>query len=161
HALRELANDRLSLLLFPVKNPEVFDAVSTDADGRVQTIEVKASRPRSHWIWGAFKMPGGTLHALHRLWRERAEKDEYFGTLINALGPWFHNIILNAVSTPFQLALARIPPGKASRVAIANAIAIPTAPVIEKTCIGRLACATARSATGIGFRAIGPPRALQ
>jgi hypothetical protein len=29
-------------------------------------------------------MPGGTLHALHRLWRERAEKDEYFGTLINA-----------------------------------------------------------------------------
>ena len=84
HALGDLANDRLSLLLFPVKNPEVFDAVSTDADGRVQTIEVKASRPRSHWIWGAFKMPGGTLHALHRLWRKRAEKDEYFGTLINA-----------------------------------------------------------------------------
>jgi dTDP-glucose pyrophosphorylase len=84
HALSDLANDRLSLLLFPVKNPEVFDAVSTDADGRVQTIEVKALRPRSHWIWGAFKMPGGTLHALQRLWRERAEKDEYFGTLINA-----------------------------------------------------------------------------
>jgi dTDP-glucose pyrophosphorylase len=83
-ALRKLAGDRLSLLLFPVENPEVFDAVSTDAAGRVQAIEVKASRPRSHWIWGAFKMPGVTLHALHRLWKERAEKDEYFGTLINA-----------------------------------------------------------------------------
>jgi dTDP-glucose pyrophosphorylase len=84
HALNELANDRLSLLLFPVKNPEMFDAVSTDGDDRVQTIEVKATRPRSRWIWGAFKMPGGTLHALHRLWKERAEKDEYFGTLVNA-----------------------------------------------------------------------------
>jgi glucose-1-phosphate thymidylyltransferase len=84
HALGELADDRLSLLLFPVDNPEVFDAVSTDGDGRVQTIQVKAARPRSRWIWGAFKMPGGTLHALHRLWKDRAGKDEYFGTLINA-----------------------------------------------------------------------------
>ena len=84
HALGELANDRLSLLLFPVDNPEMFDAVSTDGDGRVQIIEVKAARPRSNWIWGAFKMPGGTLHALHRLWTKRAAKDEYFGTLINA-----------------------------------------------------------------------------
>jgi glucose-1-phosphate thymidylyltransferase len=84
HALGDLANDRLSLLLFPVKNPEVFDAVSTDRDGRVQRIEVKAAHPRSNWIWGAFKMPGGTLHALHRLWTSRVAKDEYFGTLINA-----------------------------------------------------------------------------
>ncbi|MBV8850107.1 MAG: nucleotidyltransferase family protein [Methylobacteriaceae bacterium] len=84
HALAELADDRLSLLLFPVENPEVFDAVSTERDGRVLAIEVKAPGPRSHWIWGAFKMPGATLHALHRLWNERAGKDEYFGTLINA-----------------------------------------------------------------------------
>jgi dTDP-glucose pyrophosphorylase len=84
HALARLADDRLSLLLFPVQNPEVFDAVSTERDGRVQTIEVKAARPRSHWIWGAFKMPGNVLHMLHRLWRDRNEKDEYFGTLVNA-----------------------------------------------------------------------------
>jgi glucose-1-phosphate thymidylyltransferase len=84
NALRELADDCLSLLLFPVKNPEVFDSVSTDGDGRVQTIEVKATRPLSHWVWGAFKMPGHILHALSRLWKERAEEDEYFGTLVNA-----------------------------------------------------------------------------
>jgi hypothetical protein len=62
----------------------VFDAVSTDHQGGVQAIEVKAARPRSRWIWGAFKMPGDVLHALHALWRDRAEKDEYFGTLVNA-----------------------------------------------------------------------------
>lgn len=83
-ALRTLAGDCLALLLFPVTNPDVFDAVSTDSTGRVQTIEVKAPHPRSHWIWGAFKMPAGTLHALNRLWNERAQEDEYFGTLINA-----------------------------------------------------------------------------
>jgi glucose-1-phosphate thymidylyltransferase len=84
HALCELADDRLSLLLFPVENPQVFDAVSTERDGRVQAIEVKAARPRSHWIWGAMKMPGHVLHALHGLWKNRADKDEYFGTLVNA-----------------------------------------------------------------------------
>jgi dTDP-glucose pyrophosphorylase len=84
HALCELADDRLSLLLFPVENPQVFDAVSTERDGRVQAIEVKAARPRSHWIWGALKMPGHVLHALHGLWKNRADKDEYFGTLVNA-----------------------------------------------------------------------------
>jgi len=83
-ALCELADDRLSLLLFPVENPDVFDSVSTERDGRVQIIEVKAARPHSRWVWGAFKLPGRTLHALHRLWKERAERDEYFGTLINA-----------------------------------------------------------------------------
>jgi hypothetical protein len=35
-------------------------------------------------VWGAFKMPGATLSALHRLWRERGKRDEYVGTLINA-----------------------------------------------------------------------------
>jgi hypothetical protein len=29
-------------------------------------------------------MPGETLHALHALWRDRAQQDEYFGTLVNA-----------------------------------------------------------------------------
>lgn len=84
HALGQLPDDCLSLLLFPVGNPEVFDAVSAHSDGRVETIEVKAARPRSHWIWGAFRMPGGTLHALQRLWKRRAGQDEYFGTLVNA-----------------------------------------------------------------------------
>ena len=29
-------------------------------------------------------MPGAVLHELHRLWCERAQQDEYLGTLINA-----------------------------------------------------------------------------
>jgi dTDP-glucose pyrophosphorylase len=82
--LARLPQDRLAFLLFPVERPDLFDAVVTDAEGRVQAIEVKAQRPRSHWVWGAFRMPGRVFHALHALWRERDCEDEYFGTLVNA-----------------------------------------------------------------------------
>ena len=83
-ALCRLPDDRLSFLLFPVERPELFDAVDCDADGRVRAIQVKAADARSRWIWGAFKMPGATLHALHRLWIGRERQDEYMGTLVNA-----------------------------------------------------------------------------
>ncbi|HEU4628165.1 MAG TPA: sugar phosphate nucleotidyltransferase [Gemmatimonadaceae bacterium] len=81
---RRLPDDVLAFLLFPVEHPEVFDAVVTDADGVVEEIQVKQPAPRSHWVWGAFQMPGHVYHALHALWRERDERDEYFGTLVNA-----------------------------------------------------------------------------
>jgi len=87
-ALCALPDDRLSFLLFPVERPELFDAVDTDADGRVRQIQVKSTQARSNWIWGAFKMPGAILHALHRLWLEREQQDEFMGTLINA---WLQN----------------------------------------------------------------------
>jgi glucose-1-phosphate thymidylyltransferase len=83
-ALRRLPDDRLSFLLFPVANPELFDAVDTDAEGRVREIQVKRPDAASNWIWGAFKMPGATLHALHALWEARERRDEYIGTLVNA-----------------------------------------------------------------------------
>src|SRR3954467_11848414 len=83
-ALCTLPDDRLSFLLFPVERPELFDAVDTDCHGRVREIQVKSPDARSNWIWGAFKMPGATLHALHRLWLERERRDEFMGTLINA-----------------------------------------------------------------------------
>ncbi|WP_174298580.1 sugar phosphate nucleotidyltransferase [Sphingomonas bacterium] len=83
-ALRHLPGDRLSFLLFPVEDPSLFDAVVTNADGRVEEIEVKAAAPRSRWVWGAFRMPGRTLHELAALWREPGRDDEYFGTLVNA-----------------------------------------------------------------------------
>jgi dTDP-glucose pyrophosphorylase len=83
-ALRQLPDDRLSFLLFPVERPELFDAVAAGANGRVSEIQVKHPRPASHWIWGAFKMPGATLAELHRLWQERGRTDEYMGTLVNA-----------------------------------------------------------------------------
>jgi glucose-1-phosphate thymidylyltransferase len=82
--LRSLSENELSFLLFPVERPELFDAVVTDEDDRVLEIQVKQSDARSSWIWGAFKMPGAVFHELHALWLERAQSDEYFGTLVNA-----------------------------------------------------------------------------
>ena len=83
-ALTQLPDDQLSFLLFPVERPELFDAVVTAADGSVQRIDVKQRGVGSHWIWGAFKMPGSIFHELYRLWRRPERRDEYFGTLVNA-----------------------------------------------------------------------------
>lgn len=82
--LASLPDDRLSFLLFPVERPELFDAVLLDEQGRVVEIYVKSTKKCSNWVWGAFKAPGATLHALHRLWLERECRDEFCGTLINA-----------------------------------------------------------------------------
>ena len=82
--LRRLPDDRLSFLLFPVNRPELFDAVVADEDGAVAEIQVKQPGARSHWIWGAFKMPGSVLRELFDLWCERNRRDEYIGTLVNA-----------------------------------------------------------------------------
>ena len=83
-ALAALPDDRLSFLLFPVDNPELFDAVVLGDDDRVEEIQVKQPGARSTWVWGAFKMPGRVLHELYALWREPGRGDEYIGTLVNA-----------------------------------------------------------------------------
>ncbi len=82
--LTYLPDDVLSFLLFPVAQPQLFDAVLTDRSGCVREIRVKDSDPGSHWIWGAFKMPGRVFHELQALWEARAGQDEYIGTLVNA-----------------------------------------------------------------------------
>ena len=82
--LRRLRDDQLSFLLFPVERPEFFDAVVADEDGSVSEIQVKQPDARSHWVWGAFKMPGVMLQRLFDLWCERDRQDEYIGTLVNA-----------------------------------------------------------------------------
>ena len=82
--LAALSDDELSFLLFPVERPEFFDAVVTDDTGNVREIQVKQKDARSNWIWGAFKMPGRVLRALHALWLEPGRRDEYIGTLVNA-----------------------------------------------------------------------------
>lgn len=80
-----LLDDRgLSFLLFPVAEPQRFDAVQFDARGAVTHIDVKSSTARSHWVWGAFKITGRVLRELHALWREPGRGDEYLGTLVNA-----------------------------------------------------------------------------
>jgi dTDP-glucose pyrophosphorylase len=83
NGLAALPDDELSFLLFPVDQPQFFDAVVTDGE-RVLEIQVKQADARSNWVWGAFKMPGHIFHDLHRLWLERERRDEYFGTLVNA-----------------------------------------------------------------------------
>jgi glucose-1-phosphate thymidylyltransferase len=83
-ALARLPDDRLSFLLFPVDRPELFDAVVLGEGDRVEEIQVKQPGTRSHWVWGAFKMPGRVLHELCELWREPDRGDEYIGTLVNA-----------------------------------------------------------------------------
>jgi dTDP-glucose pyrophosphorylase len=83
-ALRHLGDDPLSFLLFPVDQPERFDAVLIDGLGRVQEIRVKQPDPGSSWIWGAFKLSGDTMRSLFGLWCDRGRRDEYMGTLVNA-----------------------------------------------------------------------------
>ena len=80
-ALASLPENVLSLLLFPVENPERFDAVTTDGQDNVLRVHVKQSPATTKWVWGALKMPGSILKALHELWLSRG--DEYLGTLIN------------------------------------------------------------------------------
>jgi glucose-1-phosphate thymidylyltransferase len=79
--LCSLPDGELSLLLFPVENPEVFDAVLTDEGDRVLQVQVKSPQASTKWVWGALKMPGSILSDLHTLWLGR--RDEYLGTLIN------------------------------------------------------------------------------
>jgi glucose-1-phosphate thymidylyltransferase len=83
--LRVLPDNILSLLLFPVAQPQFFDAVIVaDNSDRVREIQVKQEHPSSHWVWGAFKMPGAVLIDLYQLWQQRGRTDQYFGTLVNA-----------------------------------------------------------------------------
>jgi glucose-1-phosphate thymidylyltransferase len=81
---RHLPDDELSFLLFPVQNPELFDAVVTDRQGAVKRIQVKERGASTNWVWGAIKTPSATFHALHKLWLRPERRDEYFGTLVNA-----------------------------------------------------------------------------
>jgi glucose-1-phosphate thymidylyltransferase len=83
-ALSQLPDDMLSLLLFPVDRPELFDAVVLGAENRVHEIQVKQTNAVTPWVWGAFKMPGPVFEALRQLWIARRRTDEYWGTLVNA-----------------------------------------------------------------------------
>jgi dTDP-glucose pyrophosphorylase len=74
----------VNLVLFPVTNAAVFDAVVSDDHGYVQRVEVKRPNPSSHWIWGAMVASGRAFHALELLWQARHREDEYLGHLLNA-----------------------------------------------------------------------------
>jgi glucose-1-phosphate thymidylyltransferase len=82
--LSALPDDQLSFLLFPVDQPQFFDAVVTGDQDEVKEIQVKRPDATSSWVWGAFKMSGAILRELHGVWRERNSSDDYMGTLVNA-----------------------------------------------------------------------------
>ena len=81
-----LENNRadVNLVLFPVEEPQFFDAVVCDEHGYVQQVEVKRPRASSQWIWGAVTATGETFHALKLLWESRHRQDEYLGHMLNA-----------------------------------------------------------------------------
>jgi glucose-1-phosphate thymidylyltransferase len=74
----------VNLILFPVGNPAVFDAVVCDQQSFVTQVEVKVPEPHSHWIWGAITSSGQAFQDLKLLWESRHRQDEYIGTLLNA-----------------------------------------------------------------------------
>jgi len=78
-----LGDHPFSMLLFPVEQPQLFDAVTLDESGFVREVEVKAKNPKSRWVWGGFKLKGAILADLHRLWQGPGRHDEYLGTLVN------------------------------------------------------------------------------
>ena len=84
NGFRLLPDGGFSFLLFPVKQPELFDAVITEENGNVREIQVKKIGAQSNWVWGAFKLTGQVFADLHQLWCERGRSDEYLGTLVNA-----------------------------------------------------------------------------
>ncbi|HVP65576.1 MAG TPA: sugar phosphate nucleotidyltransferase [candidate division Zixibacteria bacterium] len=74
----------VSLVLFPVMNPSVFDAVVCDGQGYVERVDVKSPEASSHWIWGAVTARGHAFRELRQLWEARHREDEYLGHLLNA-----------------------------------------------------------------------------
>ena len=83
-ALRMLGDGGLSFLCFPVTEPSRFDAVIASGDGEVRALHVDPEEPGWRWVWGAFKLDGATLRALHDVWLERGREDTSVSTLVNA-----------------------------------------------------------------------------
>lgn len=74
----------INLVLFPVLDPSVFDAVVCDSFGYVEQVEVKKKDAHSHWIWGAVATTGHAFYALKQLWEARHREDQFLGDLLNA-----------------------------------------------------------------------------
>jgi glucose-1-phosphate thymidylyltransferase len=84
HAPVATGEAEVNLVLFPVENPSVFDAVLRDESGRVERVIVKRPDAGTNWIWGAVTATGRAFHALYQLWESRHRADEYLGDLLNA-----------------------------------------------------------------------------
>src|ERR1051325_2592054 len=83
-ALKNNRGAGVNLVCFPVVNASAFDAVVSDDQGWVQSVEVKRSDAHSLWIWGAVTASGEAFCHLKLLWEARHRRYEYLGHLINA-----------------------------------------------------------------------------
>jgi len=83
-ALEGRSRADVELILFPVDEPEYFDAVVCDDCSFVQRVEVKQPQPGSNWIWGAVTTTGEAFRAMKSLWESRHRQDEFLGHLLNA-----------------------------------------------------------------------------
>ena len=77
-------NADVNLLLFPVAEPQNFDAVVCDDHGYVTEVQVKRTDCSSQWVWGAVTTTGSAFRELKLLWEARHRCDEYLGDLLNA-----------------------------------------------------------------------------
>ncbi len=74
----------VNLLLFPVAEPSLFDAVLYNDHGEVSEVQVKREDATSIWVWGAMIFSARAFTELHQLWEARHHEDEYLGDLLNA-----------------------------------------------------------------------------
>ena len=74
----------VNLLLFPVSEPSLFDAVIYNDAGEVSEVQVKREDATSIWVWGAMIFTARAFTELHQLWEARHREDEYLGDLLNA-----------------------------------------------------------------------------
>jgi len=117
---------RVHLITFPVDEPQHFDAVIEDGQGRVREIQVKQSGDPRRRVWGAVTAPAREFEDLYRLWRRRHKQDEYLGHLLNAWLAEGKEISADRYGTEYldvgtlagyRRALARMQPGTAEALA--------------------------------------------
>jgi dTDP-glucose pyrophosphorylase len=84
HAVRLLGDGAPSFLCFPAEQPGRLETVVAGDDGEVRRVEADPGGTGRRWIWGAFKLDGATLRALHDLWCERGREDQEMGPLVSA-----------------------------------------------------------------------------
>ena len=76
--------DQRGGVAYEVRVESCIGQVALGPEDQVREIQVKQQNASSHWIWGAFKMPGQVFCTLRELWFARHGADEYVGTLVNA-----------------------------------------------------------------------------
>lgn len=100
-----LGSDRsaeINLVLFPVTEPQHFDAVVCDPQGYVAEVQVKQPQATSPWVWGSVITAGNAFRELFLLWESRNRQDEYLGHLLNAFIAAGHSVRGSAVGETYM-----------------------------------------------------------